>query len=133
MIGVILEMESGNLKEGSRSFAKQDQELPKVDLAIAVEICLIDHLLDIHLGERNGIGVHQMLDIILIEFAISINIQLLELFPQKFLVFDDVGIEETGNELRVIHLTAVIEVHSVEDLLNVAGVEIGIDLLAKVL
>lgn len=126
-------MESCDLKEGSRSFPKQHQELTVIDLAIAIEICLIDHLLDIDLSKRNGIGMHEMLDIILIELPITIHIQFLELFPQKFLILDDVSIEETRNELSVIHLTTVIKIHSVEDLFNVVGVEICVDFLAEVL
>lgn len=71
---MILEMESCDLKEGSRSFTEQDQKLTVVDLAITVEICLIDHLLDVDFSKRNGIGMHKMLDIILIEFSILIHI-----------------------------------------------------------
>lgn len=126
-------MESGDLEEGSRSFPQQDQKLSVVDLAIAVEVGLVDHLLDVDLRKRNGVGVHEVFDVVFVQFAIAVHIEFLELFSQEFLVLNDVRIEETRNELSVVHLATVVEVHCVEDLLEVAGVQIGIDLLAQVL
>jgi hypothetical protein len=74
--------------------------------------------------------VHQMLDIVLIQLAVPVNVEFLELFPEEFLVFGYRSIKETGNELCIVNLSTVIEVHCDEYLLDVMGIEICIDLLS---
>lgn len=64
--------------------------------------------------------MHNILDIVFIQFAVFVHVQLLEFLTQKLLVFGESGVQEAGDELGVVDLAAVVEVHGREYLLNVS-------------
>ena len=74
----------------------------------------------------------EALDVVLVQLAVSICVQFIELFSQEFLIFGDGSVEEAGNELSVVHLTASVEVHRREDLIDIVVAEVGVDFLSKV-
>lgn len=113
---------SYNLEERPRPFPQQHQKLPIVNLPITVQICLVDHLLHVHLPHRYRIQMDQILNVVLVQLPVAVGVQLLELLTEEALVFGDCGIEEGSDELCVVNLSAVVEVHRREDLLDVCCV-----------
>lgn len=77
--------------------------------------------------------MYQIFDIVLVEFSVAVGVQFFELLPKEALILGDGGVEEAGDELSVVHLSAVVEVHRVEDLLDVRVVEVCVHLLPQVL
>lgn len=73
----------------------------------------------------------EVLDIVSIELPILVDVHSLELFTEEFLVFGELGIEEACDELGVVDLPGVVEVHCREDLLQVGGVEVDVHLLLE--
>lgn len=82
-------MESFQLEECPRTLTQEQQELAVVYVAIAIEVGLIDHLLNIYLVYVDRVLMHKMLDVSFVQFAIFVDIHFVELFSQKFLVFAD--------------------------------------------
>ena len=82
-------MESFQLEECSRTLTQEQQELAVVYVAIAIEVGLIYHFLNIYLVYVDCVLMHKMLDIRFVQLAILVGIHFVELFSQKFLVFAD--------------------------------------------
>ena len=71
--------------------------------------------------------MHNLLNIMLIQFSIFIRIKLFELLSQKLLVFFKGAVQKACNKLGVVNGAAVIKVHCLEDLLNICISEIAVD------
>ena len=126
-------MESIHLEEVAPStLSQQHQKLSVIDLPVTVQISLVNHLLNVQFLNIHRVCSHDMLDILLVQLTVLILVQFLELFSQEFLTFLQSTVQETCNKLCIVDLTTVIEVHSLENLLNVCISQFTVDLLLEI-
>lgn len=115
------------------TLSQQHQKLSVIDLTVTVQISLVNHLLNVKLINIHRVRSHDMLDILLVQLTVLILVQLLELFSQEFFTLLQSTVQETSNELSIVDLTTVIEVHSLENLLNVCISQFTVNLLLEVI
>ena len=76
-----MDIESADLEEiATGAFPQQHQKLSIIYFAVTVEISLIYHLLDVQFVDVHGVSSDDVLDVLLIEFAVLVLVQFLELF-----------------------------------------------------
>ena len=76
--------------------------------------------------------MHNLLQVSDVQLPVLVCIQLRKLSPQELLIFGDGDIEEAGDELGVVDLSTIVEVHGEKDLVDVFLFEVGVDVLLEV-
>ncbi len=114
-------------------FSEQGQELLVVDFPVPVQVCLVDHALQVDLPIGYRVSVHYLGQVVLVQLPVLVLVQFLEFLLQESLVPVNRTVQETCNELSVVDLTTVVEIHRLEDFSDIVLLQLYLDLLPEII